>query len=247
MAEERGCGHRQSGGIYLETVFSPTGHELECFYADPALAVAPDELGVTPRGVTLLADEAGVTHVWDWVGAESYPNVADFLEEAKRLGISRRISKMAELDRLTRSSRIVILHARAIIEEPWGEYVRREEDELLGDYAACPQDVASAHCGRAIGPEHHLGDSQLCDRYWYHDVTGGTETESPHHVARQIGSTQYVAYPRPEGVTPRYRVGVVGIFPIARLAVIADPVEGTHEASYAAAKRAGLPVIITHD
>jgi hypothetical protein len=246
MAEERGCGERAAGGIYLETAFSDKGHPLECFYADPAMLVATDDLGVTPRGVTLLADAAGVTHVWDWVGSESYPNVADFLEEAKRLGISRRISRAAELDRLTRSSRIVILHARAIIEEPWGDYLRREEDDVLVD-APCPQRVAAHHCGRQIGAEHSLGSTQLCDRYWYHDVTGGDETEDPHQVSRTIGSTQYVAYPRPAGITPRYSVGIVGIFPIARLAVIADPVEGSHEESYAAAKRAGLPVIICPD
>jgi hypothetical protein len=256
MAGKRGCGERVAGGIYLETTLSPTGHPLECFFADAPRPVNTGALGVTPRGVSLIAGEGGITNVWDWVGSDSYPNVADFIEEGRRMGISRRIAGRAELDRLTRSSRIIILHARAIIDSDHEAY-RAAEQEIDGLLrSCCPQIVAAEHCGRVVGPRHADPPDRLCGRYWYHDIEGGEAPSAAAsasgravegEVQRTIGDTTYFAYARPEGVKPTYRVGVLGAFPISGLAVVADPVGGTHEEGYALAKRAGLPVWITPD
>ena len=106
MAEKRGCGERVAGGIYLETRLGPNGHPLECFFMDPPGPVDAGGLGLSPRGVSLIAGEGGITHVWDWVGGDSYPNVADILEEGRRLGFSRRIASTADFSSPCRSSAV---------------------------------------------------------------------------------------------------------------------------------------------
>jgi hypothetical protein len=256
MAEERGCGERIAGGVYLETRLSPTGHPLECFFMDPPGPVNTGGLGITPRGVSLITGEGGVTHVWDLVGGDSYPNVADIIEEGRRLGFSRRIASTADFSRLTRSSRLILLHPRAIIFTDHQRYLDAEQtiDGLLR--SCCPQVVAGEHCGRRLGPAHPTAPDRLCGRYWYHDITGGVEPDAADsesgravegEVQRTVGRTRYFAYPRPEGCVPEYRVGIIGAFPISGLAVVADPLEGKHEEGYAAAKHSSLPVTIERD
>lgn len=64
-----------------------------------------------------------VWHVFDIIGQESYPNVADWIEEARRLGVSRRLELNAEeYGKLTPRSRLFLLHARAVIRNPEDYY-----------------------------------------------------------------------------------------------------------------------------
>lgn len=109
----RGCGTRVAGGIYAECGTSENGLPVEAFIMDPPEAI-PEHLHLAPQGVAWV-ERRGVWHLVDWVGSEHYPNVADFIEECRRYGLSRRVPRTAPFERLTPASRILLVHARAII------------------------------------------------------------------------------------------------------------------------------------
>src|SRR5258706_16194102 len=87
----RGCGDRESGGVYAESGLSPWGRPLEEFLIDPPLPI-PEGLDlvnkpqlwqrVLSQGEPAL-DEEGLP-IYDlliWVGAEHYPYCPDYIEE----------------------------------------------------------------------------------------------------------------------------------------------------------------------
>jgi hypothetical protein len=99
MQPVRGCGTRVKGGIYAECKLSPFGMPIEHFLIDPPNPI-PDDLGLTPVGVKLF-ERDGVFHILDWVGSAHYKNVADFIEETRNFGASRRLSKSTDFSKLT--------------------------------------------------------------------------------------------------------------------------------------------------
>jgi len=238
---KRGCGDRVAGGVYLSCPTSDHGHPTECFLLDPPKPIEAAVLGLSPRGVTLFDDASGRTHVMDWIGAESYPNVADFIEETRRLGVSRRIAKTEEFARLGPGSKLFVVHARALITNPADYYQALPEQ----DWYTCPATTAFAHCGRGQAEAHRFGaemDAEPCGRLWWHDVAGGELSDLG--CWRTIGSTVYPCAPTPEGVTPRYELAIFGAFPIKQIEVVADH-EGTGtESAMIAASQARLPLIL---
>jgi hypothetical protein len=108
----RGCGDsRQAGGIYACCGLSPVGSPIENFLVDSPIPIDKNDYGLSSKGTTWL-EKDGVWHLLDIVGENYYPNVADFVEEARRMGISRRLSGKLEFERLTKDSRIILLHRR---------------------------------------------------------------------------------------------------------------------------------------
>ena len=73
----------------------------------------------------------------DIIGREHYPTVRSFVDEARRLGVSRRISRTAGFERLTRESRLLLLHEHADVANALEFDTRRrcptERDEHLAD------------------------------------------------------------------------------------------------------------------
>jgi hypothetical protein len=110
----RGCGTREPGGAYLAVPLGPDGRPVEDFLIDPPILCDAKALGLSAVGVTLV-ERDGVTHVLDIVGREHYRTVAGFVEEARRLGVSRRIAKTSEFSRIGPASRLILLHAHADI------------------------------------------------------------------------------------------------------------------------------------
>ena len=121
----RGCGDsRDAGGIYLEAGSAGgIGIPMYVLIKDPVVAIDPSEIGLSPVGVKLV-EMNGVWHVFDWVGESHYPNAADFLEEAVRLGLSRRISKQEDFSKLTAESRLILVHPKAFITDEEGTIPR---------------------------------------------------------------------------------------------------------------------------
>lgn len=110
----RRCGVRQPGGAYLAVKLAPGGQPIETFLVDAPKVVSKDALGLSPVGVTLL--EVGeTTHVLDIVGRQDYPTVSSFIDEARRLGVSRTIARNSEFWRLTKESKLLLLHEHADI------------------------------------------------------------------------------------------------------------------------------------
>lgn len=239
----RGCGaSRTVGAIYAECPLSARGLSLEYCLVDPPIPVDCKELGITQVGVKLV-ERNGVWHIMDWVGSAHYNNVADYVEEVRRFGLSRRLATNLDFKKLTSQSRILLLHSRAYIYN-YDEYKNCEPDveelEGLVPYPVCPRNL----------PQHKRPEmSTMCARLWYQDVTGGDINASPddtegrlRRVIRKMPSFQYFALTAPEGVKPNYKVAIFASFPIANLAVVKDEENGLHNRSLAFAKEARIPV-----
>lgn len=111
MQKTRLCGYRVEGGVYAECSLSPVGEPLEYFLFDPPIKADPDALGMSAIGVKAFQRQ-GVNHVADWVGADSYPGPRSFLDEVRKMGLSRRIPKTFDFTLLTPESRIYVLHPK---------------------------------------------------------------------------------------------------------------------------------------
>lgn len=223
MAVVRGCGNRVLGGIYCEIPLSKHGLPLESFLYCPPVVVDAAALGLSNVGVKLI-ERNGVWHIFDIIGKQHYPNVADFVEEARRFGISRRLSQNLDFSLLTTESRLILLHDRAFIEN---------HDKYRGDHE-CPKSVKGHD--RDPLPE-------MCISLWGEDLVDGTLLEEGgRRVKRVMPSFEYEGFARPEGVVPKYKLAILGSFPIPKLVVVNDPEDKTHEKALSKAQNAGLPV-----
>ncbi len=211
---ERACGYRVAGGIYWECRRDPHGVPLTAFLIDTPTLIPPG-LGITPRGVSLI-EIGGVTHVVDWVGSRYYPNVLDVITEVGALGVSRRLPQTLDFSRLTSASRLLLVHARA----------RVENAATYGPFP-CPKSL-------------HDPGSDACIGAWWEDIEGGDAVPSsdPRVVTRALPSVTYRARCRPDGVRPQYTPGFFASFPASRLVVVA----GGDGRGRRAAARAGVPV-----
>lgn len=246
----RGCGVREPGGVYLETRVDPIrGLPIERFLIDPAIRV-PEEMHLPNRGVAILRrhESDPTCDVYDRVGTASYPNVTDFIEETKRLGLSRRIPANANFALLSDKSEIRLAHPRALIENAV---------LLYGHLAQEKQAYVNHPAWRCIcGREDHATLANLvilscptCASCWYETVTGGDPTWNPDHfprtVERKIGSIPYIARSTPYDYVPVFADAFFLRLPLHRIVVIRDPEEHRDEEAFARASIAvGLPVIL---
>jgi hypothetical protein len=151
----RGCGLRQPGGAYLAVPLSLWGQPLEAFLIDPPTVVARTALGLAPVGVSLI-ERDGVTHVLDIVGREHYPTVASFVDEARLLGVSRRISRRSEFARLSAESRLILLHPDA-------------------DIANAPEFPSERRCPCEVSEHLVPGYADMCARLWWQEPLIGAQ------------------------------------------------------------------------
>ena len=200
---ERGCGRRVAGGVYGEFGLGPGGLPVEAFLMDPPVPT-PDGMALAAVGV-LLIERNGVTHVVDRVGMQHYPNIADFVEEARRFGVSRRLPSNLDFSRLTEESRLLLVHDRAII---------GNQHDWFGRSLTCPR--------QRDGHPWHA--APCCAGVWWHDVEGGEPRigDVQGRVLRTMPSFRYDnGHARPEGVEARYQQGFFAAFPLSRLVVVA--------------------------
>ncbi len=216
---ERGCGHRVVSGIYGELGLGPGGRPVEDFLMDPPVPV--DHLtSLSSIGVTLM-ERDGVTHVLDWIGEAHYPNVADFMEEVRRFGLSRRLPRSIDFSLLTPETRILCVHRRAWISNP-EDYRPRVRERIRTD-------PASYFCPKKLREHVHGTKDVPCAGLWWEDITGGEEvplvdeTGDPRLVSRRMPSFEYQGLRAAEDVTPSYRPAIFASFPMSRIVVVVDP------------------------
>lgn len=154
----RGCGYRQPGGAYVAVPLGPGGRPIEGFLIDPPHVLGEEDrgkLGLCARGVKLI-DRDGVTHVYDIVGREHYPTVRDFVDEARRMGVSRRVAARLDFARITRDSRLVLLHEHA-------------------DVSNAPEFRTERCC--PCGVDEHLRErfGDMCVRLWWDEPLAGAQ------------------------------------------------------------------------
>ena len=208
---ERGCGEREQGGVYAETGLSRYGTPLEYFLIDP-----PQPL---PVGLDLInkpqlwADPATeVTHLLIWIGGEHYEYTPDYVEETRRFGASRRINPNLELSRLTRESRMILAHPRAI--------------NTLWEEQTSPQE-----CQKHI-PLHDMPSLQLLEAH-------PAQQQDRPFCLRKVGSTIYQFRPTgesAEGLQP----GLFAALPITGFALVQYEDGTVNESAKDKLQQAGL-------
>jgi hypothetical protein len=93
----RGCGERKRDAIYLCLGIGSDGElKVEDLVIDP---VRIWEFG-WQRGFSIF-EASGVNHVVIFVGKQYYPSPWDFIEEARRYGVSRNVRNNFPIERLT--------------------------------------------------------------------------------------------------------------------------------------------------
>jgi hypothetical protein len=197
----RGCGRRVRGGVYLEFETGPGGKPIEDFLVDHPIPLDVQRLGITPRGVRLVEWLTGPMLV-DWIGSSHYLNVLDFVEEARRFGISRRLPRRFDWARLA-GAQIAFLHARAAVENPETYWSR----------------ITKTYC--PIENTVHVGDGYRkaggpCAGFWWDDIEGGAPLEAENGqriVRRSMPSFAYLARSRPPGADPVYQPALFMLIP----------------------------------
>lgn len=240
-AQERGCGKRVKGGVYAEVPLSPFGTPWEEFLMEPPVPVEDFQVRITPVGVTLI-EHAGVTHVVDWVGSQHYPNVADFVEEMKRLGCSRRLPSSLDFSRITKDSRLLLVHAGALVTNWYTLYANQKGAPITCPKRSPTHDVERLAFGKGGEPE------TFCVGAWWHDLERGQPynpegTGNKRAVVRTLANgATYNGFERVAG--SMRRAAVFASLPISRIAVVRDPDGGAHVTAQEKAARAGVPVIV---
>ncbi len=219
LSTERACGRRIKGAVYAETRLGDRGTPLEFFIVDPPRPVDLATLGLTAVGVKLV-DVDGVWHIFDVVGQEYYPYPADYIEETRRKGASRRLPANLDFAKLSPESRLLLIHQKAIIT----------------NYDQYPQPPVVL-CPKGLVEHQSAPLPSMCAGLWWHDL--------PESERRLPGGVEYHGFSRPAGVTPVYQHGVFLTLPITNLAVIKGG-ENT-EKNHQAAGKSGLPVYLEEE
>jgi hypothetical protein len=204
----RGCGTRKKGGAYIDVGVGEKGDiPLSELLIDPPIPV--DGWDIMKRGVNLTEDANGVTHILDWVGYKYYPNPSDFYEETRLYGLSRRINSNLDFSRLSRKSRILLIHPRAYLEN------LSQLVSMLGDDQ--PKECIT---GKHASPVDAIMDDEnkaMCVSYWYKNCVKAAN-------GRRFftDAVSYDAESPPEGFIPEYRPAIFASFPAASIVVVGD-------------------------
>jgi hypothetical protein len=217
------CGSgRKAGELYLESGQVIGGSEIQHFLVDLPERIDPDVWGISAIGITTFQDDLNVTHVLDWVGESHYPEVADFIEEAKRMGVSRKVSSTAPITNLTRESRLYLMHPRAAV---------TNADQLT------PADLPDFSCPCGKGHRSAQGCLGLA---WHASANLGADQ-------RQLSGGQSYRVRTPLPGTPEFGLAIFMIVPITALTVIAHPDAQVQASREARAGQSGLPVFVADE
>jgi len=203
MSTERGCGRRVVGGVYAEVKQGEGGMPIEAFLVDPPAMVNAQDFGLTDKGVRLIEIE-NVWHVFDIVGEKHYPYVADFVEEGRRMGFSRRLPENLDFAKFDpEQSRLVLLHRKAMI-------MNVEEAGFLHLEHLCPKGIEEHRAGRL---------EEMCAGLWWHDLAA--KDLDPEGLRKLKSGAKYAAAVCPKGsAKPERALAIFMSLPITDLAVI---------------------------
>lgn len=237
IAVARGCGTRKVGGIYWTLGVGP-GQPWHRFLIDPPVPV-PTGLRCPNQGVALFEDprHPGRWHLIDRVGAAYYPNVADFVEEFRRFGVSRRLPRSLDFSKLSPQSCLYVAHARAYNEQ----------------WRTC-----GGRCPTGKGDAEGYHDCICCCGFWWNDlrtegvvpITGGHWREVRRHLpgftyAGKVNSYAINGGSRAE-FEAEYRLALFARFPIGELQVVRDgQTEHHHPSLFSAVRANGVTVRVT--
>lgn len=244
---ERGCGFREAGGIYWTMSLSPFGQPVEAFLICPTVVIDMEALGAKSIGVTELAAQPGRhgSNFLDIVGVHNYPNVADFIEEVRRFGLSRRIPLTLDFSKIGPDSRLILAHRCANVGDHAAEYYWPTDGTR---FTGCRREMATgSHYGPGEGgdrliagiPESHLVEAHdagvslpTCCGVAWDDLGEGAAYiggSGSRDIRRDMPSFSYTGQCEPDGVKPRYKTAAFASFPLGALQVVRDAEGGQHE------------------
>lgn len=190
---KRGCGFRMQGGVYFECGLSPYGVPVEHYIMD-----LPHRFEVDSKvGCQLWEDpRTGFFHVVDYVGKKYYPEAADFIEEGRAFGFSRRVSDKFPFEYLSKESRLLLIHERGILENP-------------EDFGGLPDGIHERLCAKfrraemrkdpdVVGkPRMHIDHKDLpCNAYHYAAVKPHV-VQAYDETGKALGSLHFEEPPPP--------------------------------------------------
>lgn len=245
---QRGCGTRQESGIYLECGVGPFGLPLESYLMDPPILIPPG-LPVPAQGMGLIHGANGIWHLVDRIGLSHYPSSADFIEEVRRFGLSRRIQKnlkatvdgqvVCGFSLLTKDSRIFSIHDKGHVtipaatpKYPFGGW-KIDVKCPSGKHPDPTQHPCVCACQAYHVVEQHPGDKPL--------PSAGPDQEHSIRFERKMPSFSYVARRFAEGPAAEVvlKPAIIASWPISALVVI----EGDDQTeALSLAKQSKLPV-----
>jgi len=237
---ERGCGSRKDGGVYLCVAQSPLGLPIEDFILDP---VKP--WGGHPFRQPMLAERklksGSCMDAVIWVGAEFYPFVPDFIEEARIHGISKRVSTGFSFSKLTPGkSRVILIHPKALPLFPYevqniGKCKKEQKDILLSDVAY--HKIMNNLCTYDLWPLSSLHSVDKLHEISEKDGMSFAQTPS-------IGYFTGEAISPPPGIYP-YMAGAFAAFWISHFEVVSVKVDPTESVKKIA--DAGFEVLVVKE
>ena len=221
----RGCGTRGIGGLYACVSRSPAGLPIEAFILDPARFWK----GGPFRAPIIYERPDGIFDILIWVGAEFYPFIPDFIEEARAMGISRRIPRGFPIEKLTPGeSRMILIHSRAVPQFdyqalPSGKCQKKEVDHL------CTFDTWSLSSLNSV--QNHVTYSEVWD--------SAVEIKTP-SVVYKVNKCLEIPEERP------YVAGAFAAFFLTHLEFISSEGKAPREL-YEKASGSGIDLLILSD
>lgn len=231
----RGCGVRTPGGVYAESGVGPYGSPLETFLLDPPMPL-PDGLDLANKA-QLWEDPHSdpsnpIVHLLIWVGAEHYPYVADYIEETRRYGASRKLSPLLDFSQLGPQSRLYLAHPKTL-NTTWRDHAPP---------VTCLKEVE----GHVADATHPPAGPCLFKTYDLIPRDAALDPHDPLHIDgrpyyyRTIGSTDYYFSPTGEdasGLVP----GIFAALPITGFALIQRADGTVNEQAEKKLRQAHLP------
>lgn len=209
------CGAgRTVDATYLECGEMLGGTPIEQFILDPTQPIDPVQFGIGAIGYQIFTDPDGVNHVLDWVGSSHYEFPCDFAEEARIMGISRKI-EARDASKLGRASKLYLMHACGHLTNPG--------PVGLDSGVICPNGV------------HKRGES-CAGLHWVVPEKGAVAGHRP-----LVGGSYEVTPRRTGQPEAQYTHGIFMVVPINALALIARHDGSHHPAALAQLQRSTLP------
>lgn len=192
---KRLCGAgRTVDAVYIECGEMLGGTPIEQFLLDPPENFDPVQFSLNAVGSKLFYDEYGTAHILDWVGESHYPYPADFIEEARKMGVSRKIS-VDQAQKLSRASFLYLMHPKGHMTN--GPAVSKDSSVI------CPTGI-------------HSSNEQCCGLHWVIPDDNGSGR-------RRIMSWEYEVTPRKNGLPEAvYGPGIFMKVPITNRTMIAQ-------------------------
>lgn len=259
MAVRRACGYRKPGKTYVTFKQGriPKNMTWINFVVDPVMPFEKELLSA--QGVNVLPRIVGydlsgnlvqavgkdgepIFDFYDWVSSGDYPDVAAFIEEVFRYGVSRLNPRTTQFEKMGKYSQYCLVHPNAFIDEPQAHWRQR-----AGIIAKRLKD-GKKFCIKSL-PEHDDPnvdrmeyDPIMCASLWWEDITVPTESVASSRECKvQLAAGDwFTAYTPPAGSNKLVRKPAVFMhFPIAAMAdfeVVIDAEENSHMDSLAALK-----------